>query len=51
MKAGGQRHHLLQAAAKEIWHKQKNADGGGTRLQVLIPRRGINKSTIHANQA
>ena len=20
-KAGGQRHHLLQAAAKEIWHK------------------------------
>ena len=50
-KAGGQRHHLLQAAAKEIWHKQKDTDGGGTRLQVPISRRGINKSTICADQA
>ena len=49
-KAGGQRHHLLQTAAKEVWNKQKNADGGGTRLQVPIPGRGINKSTIHASQ-
>ena len=44
--AGGQRHHLLQAAAKEIRHKQKDADGGGPRLQVLISRRGINKSAV-----
>ena len=50
-KAGGQRHHLLQAAAKEIWHKQKDTDGGGTRLQVPVSRRGINKSAIHADQA
>ena len=50
-KRGGQRHHLLQAAAKEIWYKQKDTDGGGTRLQVSISRRGINKSTICADQA
>ena len=46
-----QRHHLLQAAAKEIWHQQKDADGGDPGLQVPIPGRGINKSAIHANQA
>ena len=50
-KARGQGHHLLQAAAKEIWHKQKNADGGDSRLQAPIPGRGINKSTVHTNQA
>ena len=47
----GQGYHLLQAAAKEIWHKQKNADGGDSRLQVQIPGRGINKSAVHTNQA
>ena len=50
-KVRGQRYHLLQAAAKEIWHKQKNADGGDSRLQVPIPGRGINKSAVRANQA
>ena len=50
-KAGGQRHHLLQAASKEIWHKQKDADGGDLGLQVPIPRRGINKSAVHDDQA
>ena len=50
-KVGGQRHHLLQAAAKEIWYQQKNANGGGTRLQVPISWQGINKSTICADQA
>ena len=47
--AGGQRDHLLQAAAKEIWHKLKDADGGGTRLQVPVSGQRIDKSTIHAN--
>ena len=50
-KAGGQRHHLLQAAAKEIQHKQKDADGGDPGLQVPIPRRGINKSAVCDDQA
>ena len=50
-KAGGLRHHLLQAAAKEIWHKQKDPDGGGTRLQVPVSRQGINQSAIRADQA
>ena len=50
-KAGGQRHHLLQAAAKEIRHQQKDTDGSDPGLQVPIPRRGINKSAIRANQA
>ena len=50
-KTRGQGHHLLQAAAKEIWHKQKNADGGDSRLQVPIPGRGINKSAVRTNQA
>ena len=36
---------------KKIWHKQKDADGSDSRLQVPIPGRGINKSTIRANQA
>ena len=36
---------------KKFWHKQKNTDGGDSRLQVPIPRRGINKSTIRADQA
>ena len=47
-KARGQRYHLLQAAAKEIWHEQKYADGGDSRLQVLIPGRGINKSAVRS---
>ena len=47
----GQRYHLLQAATKEIWHKQENADGGDSRLQVQIPGRGINKSAVHNDQA
>ena len=50
-KARGQRYHLLQATAKEIWHKQMNANGGDSRLQVPIPGRGINKSNIRADQA
>ena len=50
-KARGQRCHFLQAAAKEIRHKQKDADGSDSRLQVPIPGRGINKSTIRADQA
>ena len=50
-KTKGQGYHLLQAATKEIWHKQKNADGGDSRLQVPIPGRGINKSAVHTNQA
>ena len=50
-KVGGQRHHLLQAAAKEIRHQQKDADGSRPGLQVLISGQGINKSTIRANQA
>ena len=36
-KMRGQRYHLLQTAAKEIWYQQKNADGGDSRLQVPIP--------------
>ena len=47
----GQRYHLIQAAAKEIWHEQKNADGGDSRLHVPIPGRGINKSAVPNNQA
>ena len=47
-KVRGQRYHLLQAAAKEIRHQQKDADGGDPGLQVPIPGRGINKSTICA---
>ena len=50
-KVRGQRYHLLQAAAKEIRHQQKDADGGDPGLQVPIPGRGINKSTIRADQA
>ena len=50
-KVGGQRYHLLQTAAKEIWHQQKDTDGGDPGLQVPIPGRGINKSTIRADQA
>ena len=50
-KERGQRYHLLQAAAKEIWHQQKNADGGDSRLQVPIPGRGINKSAVRNDQA
>ena len=36
-KAGGQRYHLLQAAAKEIWHKQKDADGGDQGYKYRYP--------------
>ena len=36
---------------KKFGTNKKNADGGDTRLQVPISRRGINKSTIRANQA
>ena len=50
-KTGGQGYHLIQAAAKEIWHEQKNADGGDSRLQVQIPGRGINKSAVRTDQA
>ena len=50
-KRGGQGYHLIQAAAKEIWHEQKNADGGDSRLQVQIPGRGINKSAVRTDQA
>ena len=50
-KAGGQRYHLLQAAAKEIRHKQKDADGGDSGLQVPIPGQGINKSAVRDDQA
>ena len=50
-KMRGQRYHLLQATAEEIWHKQKNADGGNSRLQVPIPGRGINKSAVCSDQA
>ena len=46
-----QRYHLLQAAAKEIRHQQKDADGGDPGLQVPIPGWGINESTIRADQA
>ena len=38
-------------AAKEIRHKQKDADGGDPGLQVPIPRRGINKSAVCGDQA
>ena len=34
----------------EIWHKQKDADGGDPGLQVPISRRGINKSVIRDDQ-
>ena len=50
-KERGQRYHLLQAAAKEIWHQQKNADGGDSGLQVPIPGWGINKSAVRNDQA
>ena len=50
-KVRGQRYHLLQAAAKEIWYQQKNADGGDSRLQVPIPGWGINKSAVRNDQA
>ena len=50
-KAGGQRHHLLQAVTKEVRHKQKDADGGDPGLQVPISRRGINKSAVRDDQA
>ena len=36
---------------KKFGTNKKNTDGGGTRLQVPISRRGINKSTICADQA
>ena len=50
-KVGGKRHYLLQAAAKEIRHKQKDTDGGDPGLQVPIPRWGINKSAVRDDQA
>ena len=50
-KTGGQGYHLVPAAAKEIWHDQKNANGGDPRLQVQIPGRGINKGAVRTNQA
>ena len=31
-KTGGERYYLLQATSKEIWHKQKNTDGGSSKL-------------------
>ena len=45
---GGEGHHLLQAAAKEVRHQQEDTDGGDLGLQVLIPGRGINKSVVRA---
>ena len=48
--AGGQGHHLIQAATKEVRHKQKDTDGGDPGLQVPISRRGINKSAVRDDQ-
>ena len=45
-KAGGQRHHLLQAAAKEVQHKQEDTNGGDPGLQVPVSRRDINQSAV-----
>ena len=41
----------VSTAAEEVRHEQKDADGGDPRLQIPVPRRGIDEGAVRHHQA